>query len=289
MGIFIDSMTSTFNRSDGYHLSVLSLASETLSTLIDGKQEWRQLFVATTCPDMLAPSLGQQLLDHFNLSDIHAVDLVQGCTGGLNALVLASHACEVSKAPVAVVLADAARQAVAASNELRKQFGNGSFACVLKPTSDQRKLIHHKTKQYKDLSGVVKVRLGHSAHHALTTEPERVVNNPLDELGLTMNKQLAAKLLLKAESFFTDFINECHIHPDVMIFHQVNPGILKLLRKQFADRVELFVDEAEVIGNCGAASFAIAMHRAAKKLEGKKVFLCSFGTGGVINAALYQF
>jgi 3-oxoacyl-[acyl-carrier-protein] synthase III len=74
-----------------------------------------------------------------------------------------------------------------------------------------------------------------------------------------------------------------------MVFHQVNPDILSMLEKKFSSTSMEFINLSERIGNCGAASFGIALDHVKGTLPGKKVFLCSFGTGGVISAGLWQF
>jgi prolipoprotein diacylglyceryltransferase len=78
-------------------------------------------------------------------------------------------------------------------------------------------------------------------------------------------------------------------YPDIIVFHQVNPDIVKILRKLFSSKQCEVVDFSEIVGNCGAASFGIAMNMIQDKLNHEKVFLCSFGTGGVISAGLWQF
>jgi hypothetical protein len=49
-----------------------------------------------------------------------------------------------------------------------------------------------------------------------------------------------------------------------------------------------FINEAEVTGNCGASTTGVVLYRIREKLEGKKIMICSFGTGGVITAGLWQ-
>jgi 3-oxoacyl-[acyl-carrier-protein] synthase III len=70
--------------------------------------------------------------------------------------------------------------------------------------------------------------------------------------------------------------------------HQVNPEILKHLRSVFAKYDIEFVDGSDLTGNCGAASVGIALHHVKNMMKGKKILLCSFGTGGVITAGLWQ-
>ena len=204
-------------------------------------------------------------------------------------MVLGSQLCELNKKSVAVVLADAARQSVSDENNLRQYFGNGSFSCVMEYLDGPQRMIHHRTKQYKNLSELVIVKLGHRTHLEILNKQKTILHGPLDHLGLQMNPILAIKLLRHAEEFYREFLEECSTKPDIMIFHQVNPDILNILEGVFKKHVEEFVNLGESIGNCGAASFAIAMDQIKDRLPGKKVFLCSFGTGGVISAGLWQF
>ena len=293
MGICVTHMHSSFNRSNDYTQTVLSLASSVLSPLLGNgaPKTFSHLVVSTTCPDTLAPSLGQAINQHFypHFADTHVFDLVQGCAGGVSALILASQLSELSNNHVAVLLADAARQSVSQQNNIRSFFGNGAFTCVISPTSTDQRMIHHKTKQYENLSELVSVKLGHRAHHEILNNKENVLQDPLDHLGLHMNPVMALKLLRHADEFYREFLDECQTKPDIMVFHQVNPEILTLLEGIFAEHVDDFVNLADLVGNCGSASFAIALDLVKEKTPGKKVFLCSFGTGGVITAGLWQF
>ncbi len=293
MGIRITHMNSVYNRLDSYSDTVINLATLALSPILQNgaPKTFSHVVVATTCPDTLAPTLGQTLNQFYypRFANCHVLDLVQGCAGGVSAMVLASQLTELTQSNVAVVLADAARQSVSEKNKIRQHFGNGAFACTIEFEEGSRKLIHHKTKQYENLSELVTVKLGHRAHHEILYKQREVIQNPLENLGLSMNPVLALKLLRHADEFYTEFVSECITTPDVMLFHQVNPDILRSLQETFTGRVSQFVNLAERIGNCGAASFGIAMDMIKKELPGRKVFLCSFGTGGVISAGLWQF
>jgi len=73
---------------------VFHLACKSLEPIIaQGLPEnLSHLIVATTCPDSLSPSLGQMLCEEFNeeLGNCHTIDMVQGCAGGVSALILGS-------------------------------------------------------------------------------------------------------------------------------------------------------------------------------------------------------
>jgi len=45
---------------------------------------------------------------------------------------------------------------------------------------------------------------------------------------------------------------------------------------------------AKQTGNCGCATTGIVLNAIKDEIENKKLMLCSFGTGGVITAALWQ-
>jgi 3-oxoacyl-[acyl-carrier-protein] synthase III len=293
MGIHITHMNSVFNRSDGYADTVVNLAVQALQPILHNgmPKPFNNMVVATTCPDTLAPTLGQTINRHFypQFENCHVMDIVQGCAGGVSALIIASQLSEFTKSHAILVLADAARQSVSEKNILRPFLGNGAFACVVQYEESNRRLIHHKTRQYKDLTELVKIKLGHSAHNEILANRDNVGEHPLNHLGLTMNPRLGTKLLRHAEQFYIDFIRECNAKPDILIFHQVHPNILDILKKVFSNHSHQFINVADRIGNCGAASYAIALDLAKDQLPGKKVFLCSFGTGGVISAGLWQF
>jgi len=141
MGVIISKTESYFEYNNGASTpekprQVLSLAEKVIAQLV--KQEIPKnishLVVATTCPDMLSPSLGQMLNEKFNtmFSSSHTIDIVQGCAGGITAMILASQLSELNKSSVIVIQADAAKKAASKSSHIRTIFGNGSFACLLK-------------------------------------------------------------------------------------------------------------------------------------------------------------
>ena len=148
-------------------------------------------------------------------------------------------------------------------------------------------MIHSKSVQYKGLSEVVKINLGHDADRIIMNEINDMKLDPRKHLGLSLNKFLAKKLFSKAEEFYTEFVSESDI-PDILILHQVNPLIMRHLKSVFAKYKVDFIDVSNRIGNCGAASVGIALNEVNARIKGKKLMLCSFGTGGVITAGLWQ-
>lgn len=270
---------------------VLSLSEKSLQILLESSLPAKvtHMVVATTCPDSMAPSLGQTIMEKFNsqLVGCHAIDIVQGCAGGVTALILGSQLAEFNKSSVLVVGADAARKSTSRSSNINKIFGNGSFACLISYEDTEKGLAYSKSHQFPGLSEVVRVSLGHDADQIIKTESKTIVTDPRKHLGLKMNNLLALKLLRKAEQFYLDFIAVSG-KPDIMILHQVNPMILKLLAAVFKKYKVEFVDISSQSGNCGVASVGVALQSVWHTTSGKKVFLCSFGTGGVITAGMWQ-
>ena len=245
---------------------------------------------ATSCPDSIAPSLSQCINQYNNIKlyNTHAIDIVQGCAGGVSAMILASQLAEHNKSNVLMVSADAAQKATSVTSEVYDVFKNGVFGCNISYTNDERKLIHHKSCQYPDLYNVVTIGLGHDADAIIMGNLTDMKTDPRKHLGLKLNNALAIKLMQKAESFYLDFIAETG-HPDILILHQVNVLIINHLQKVFEKYPITFINMAEKTGNCGCATTGIVLDSIKEKIENKRVMVCSFGTGGVIVAGLWQF
>jgi 3-oxoacyl-[acyl-carrier-protein] synthase III len=296
MGVFISKTEAYFEFNNGENIpeksrQVFTLAEKTVTPIIteNGSENISHLIAVTTCPDMLSPSLGQMLNEKFHstFSNSHTIDVVQGCAGGVTAMILASQLVELHKSSIIVIQADAAKKATSKSKSIHKIFGNGSFACTISYDDSDKRLLHYKSKQYKGLSEVVTVKLGHDSDEIIIREAKDMATDPRKHLGLDLNKTLALQLIRNAESFYNDFVKESTT-PDMMILHQVNPDILKLLKSVFSKYKIEFVDGSATTGNCGAASVGIALHHVRDKIQGKKILLCGFGTGGVITAGLWQ-
>lgn len=270
---------------------VLHLAEKSIGSLIQTglPDNLSHLIVATTCPDSIAPSLGQTIIEKYSdvLSDCHAIDIVQGCAGGVTAMILGSELAELNRSTVMVVCADAARKSTSRSSRLNKTFGNGSFACLVSYEDSQKGLIHKKSKQFKGLSEVVSVSLGHDADRIIMNEWKDMITDPRKHLGLSMKNNLAIKLMRNAENFYLSFVSKSGA-PDIMILHQVNPLILRHLASVFKKYNLDFINVSNQTGNCGVASVGIALDTIKDSIHGKKVLLCSFGTGGVISAGLWK-
>jgi 3-oxoacyl-[acyl-carrier-protein] synthase III len=296
MGAVFSKMNAYFEYLKGddlpeYPKQVYSLAEKSLKPLIESglPDHVSHLIAATTCPDSLAPSLGQLIIEKFNhlLKNCHSIDIVQGCAGGVSSLILGSQLAELNKSSVLVVQADAAKKATSVSKGINKIFGNGSFVSLITYSDSDKGLLHSKSRQYKGLSEVVTVNLGHNTAEIILKEKKNLANDPRIHLGLSMNNLLAIRLMRNAEEFYIDFVKESTA-PDVMILHQVNPSILRHLKSVFKKYKLEFVNVSESTGNCGVPSVGIALNSVKDTIQGKKVLLCSFGTGGVITAGLWQ-
>ena len=270
--------------------TVANLSEYSLRRVVDKEINYSHLVVVTSCPDSIAPSLGQSLNQRFHpvLSNIHTIDLVQGCAGGVTALILASQLAEFNKSNVLVVTADAARKATSSASPVFKVFNNGVFACCVSATDDNKRLLHHQSRQYKDLHEVVKIGLGHDADEIIAKNLQEILIDSRKHLGLLLNNHLAIKLMKEAESFYLDFISSTG-HPDILILHQVNEQIIDHLEQVFSKYPIRFINIARKIGNCGCATTGIVLDIVKSEIQDKKVMICSFGTGGVITAGFWQF
>ena len=181
---------------------VLSLAQRTVHALLarGATEKISHLIVATTCPDMLSPSLGQMLHEQFHLQllNTHTIDLVQGCAGGVTALILASQLAELNHSTVMVVQADAAKKATSKSKSIHRIFGNGSFACLISSGHAGKGLLHYKSRQYQSLSEVVTIKMGHDADEIIEKREKDLAKDPRKYLGLCIDSALAVRLLRNA-------------------------------------------------------------------------------------------
>ena len=99
---------------------VFKLAEEVMKPIFQqsGYRQFSTFIITTTCPDSLAPSLGQALADKFNeeLGSAQIIDMVQGCAGGVSSMILASQLAASKKEPVLLVNTDAAKKATSTSS-----------------------------------------------------------------------------------------------------------------------------------------------------------------------------
>lgn len=295
MGICLTNMFSAYvnvalDDGDEERNTVFHLADKATKYVIDKEIQYSHLLAATSCPDAMAPSLGQCINQQYNslLSSSHTIDIIQGCTGGVSALILASQLSEYNKSNVLMVAADAAQKSTSSTSEVYKVFKNGVFACCVSFVDTDKKLIHHQSKQYKDLYKVVTIGLGHDADDIITRNIDDMDTDSRKHLGLKLDNYLAIKLMKEAEGFYLDFISKTS-HPDILILHQVNEFIIDHLEKVFSKYPVKFINKAKETGNCGCATTGIVLDHLKDEIENKKVMICSFGTGGVITAGLWQF
>lgn len=267
--------------------TVFRLADHALKNTLKQDTVYSHLLAATSCPDSIAPSLGQCINQEYNdkLGSSHTIDIVQGCAGGISALIIASQLAELNKSNVLVVAADAAQKATSPTSEVYNVFKNGVFACCVSYTEDDCRLIYHQSKQYKDLYSVVTIGLGHDADAIIAQNIGDMTSDPRKHLGLRLHNQLAIKLMMEAEKFYLDFIEHTG-HPDFLILHQVNEQIINHLEKVFSKYPTRFINMAKETGNCGCATTGILFYNLKHEIRNKTVMICSFGTGGVITAGL---
>lgn len=270
--------------------TVFHLADLCLKEILIHDIGYSHLIVATSCPDTIAPSLGQCINQHYHseLSNTHNIDIVQGCAGGVTAMILASQLAEINKSHVLLITSDAAQKATSSSSDVFHVFKNGVFGCVISYSNNGKCLLHYQSKQYKDLHNVVTIKLGHDADVVIANNLDDMKSDPRKHLGLRLDNFMALKLMKQAENFYLDFIGTTG-HPDILILHQVNEMIIRHLEEVFSKYPVNFINMAAQTGNCGCATTGIVLHAIQDEIKDKKVMLCSFGTGGVITAGLWQF
>jgi 3-oxoacyl-[acyl-carrier-protein] synthase III len=293
MGVQITRMYSSFGKATDEIVngkkSVFQLADHCLPKVVAKDTNYSHLLAATSCPDAIAPSLGQCLNQAYNsiFNSTHTIDIVQGCAGGVSSMILASQLAETNKSNVIVITSDAAQKATSTASEVYHVFKNGVFGCCISYNNNGKALLHHQSRQYKDLYEVVTIGLGHDCDTIISANMQDMSSDPRKHLGLKLNNALALKLMRNAEEFYIDFTKTTG-HPDILILHQVNEVLIEHLEKVFSKYPVQFINMAAETGNCGCATTGIVLNSIADEIENKKVMLCSFGTGGVITAGLWQ-
>jgi|KBSSwiStaDraftv2_1062776.scaffolds.fasta_scaffold185382_2 3-oxoacyl-[acyl-carrier-protein] synthase III len=288
--MFSDYGESALNGNSFKENAVFHLADHALKHMLNKHTHYSHLVITTSCPDSIAPSLGQCIIQHYHdeFGSSQTIDIVQGCAGGVSALILASQLSELDKGNVLVVAADAAQKAASPASEVFEVFQNGVFTCCVSYVDDHSRLVYHRTRQYKDLYNVVTIGLGHDADAIIAANMGDMATDPRKHLGLRLDNHLAIKLMKEAEKFYLDFIEQTG-HPDILILHQVNVPIINHLEKVFAKYPIRFINKAKETGNCGCATTGILLDQLKNEIRDKKVMICGFGTGGVITAGLWQF
>lgn len=270
--------------------SVYNLAVKCLESVVNNDVIYDYLLAATSCPDSIAPSLGQCINQHFhtNFSNTSTIDIVQGCAGGVSALILGSQLSEINKCNVIVITADAAQKATSKTSKVYEVFKNGVFGCCISYTGETSSMLHHQSRQFKDLYNIISISLGHDADDVIVNNIDDMLTDPRKHLGLKVNNEMAIRLMQKAEDFYLEFIKTTG-HPDILILHQVNVLIINHLEKVFSKYPVTFINVAAEIGNCGCATTGVVLEQIKDTIKNKKVMICSFGTGGVITAGMWQF
>lgn len=270
--------------------SVLNLAKKALDAIVDENLSYSHLLAVTSCPDSIAPSLGQCINQQYHsvFFKSHTIDIIQGCSGGVSALILASQLSDYNKSNVLVINADAAQKATSPASGVFGLFNNGVSACCVNYSITNQGLIHFESRHFRDLYNVVTIGLGHDADKIITAHLDEIVGDSRKHLGLKLNNGLAIKLMKEAEKFYLDFIATTG-HPDVLILHQVNEVIIRHLEMVFSKFPVRFLNVASQTLNCGCATTGIVLDMVKSELKNKRVMICSFGTGGTIVAGMWQF
>ena len=294
MGVRITSMFSDYGQAALTDValkknSVFHLANQALKHIVDKEIEYSHLVAATSCPDAIAPSLGQCINQQYNSPWAILIPLIlyRDAPVGYQRLYWLRNSVNIIRAmcwwlPLMLLKKLPHHPAKYLS------YSKMVFLYVVFHMLKCKKLIHHQSRQYKDLYNVVTIGLGHDADAIIAANIEEVATDSRKHLGLKLNNHLAIKLMKEAEGFYLDFISKTG-HPDILILHQVNELIINHLQQVFAKYPTQFINMAKETGNCGCATTGIVLDHLKNKIENKKVMICSFGTGGVITAGLWQF
>lgn len=260
-------------------------------TLYGRPTDITHLLVVTSGPDRLAPSLAQELRRKVNIPDCLTIDIVQGCSGGAAALILAGQLASRSGARIMVVAADAAHESVSPRSPMRAVLRNGAFCCMVShvQNDDSVGLLSHMTRQYPDLTDIVEIPIGHELKHLVEKEPgpRDEFLNPAAKFGFRVDNRMVLKMLRRSSQLMLD-LQELGVAPDVVVSHHPNARISEILRGRRFFSKTVFVDASEQ-GNCGAATTGIALCKAGDLLLGKKVLVGGFGTGGAFACGIWQF
>jgi hypothetical protein len=174
------------------------------------------------------------------------------------------------------------------SNPIREHFRDGSFSAIIVPTSDRRGLLAEKTMQFVELTNVVEIPLGHRTRELL--EGGQVasldIESVIDTLGFHVNAMLISRMAKKAADFAANS-GVPELEPAATIVHHPNNRIGQYINSLPIMKRLNTVDMSE-FGNCGAATVGIGFAKHFQALQGKRVAISSFGTGGVITCGCWQ-
>lgn len=291
MGIFIDNIEVAYYSGEellNVESPVLSLSKEVINNVLSRNKEisFEWMITSTSAPDKLAPSLGHEIKKLVGSRQGFCIDIIQGCAGGVNSLVLASELAAAKKCNVLVVCADAARQSVIASNPLRKNFCDGAFACIVKYVPDSRGLIFSFSQQYEELKDIVQIRLGHYSK-SIINKNDKSPTELIDRLGFDLDNNLVWRMVRKSKEIAIK-LKEENLNPDLIITHFPNLKISKIISDMGIFQSNQFVDLSEV-GNAGVATVGFGLNKINNQFENKKILLVGFGTGGVVSCGCWQF
>jgi len=288
----IDTINSFYNTND--KMSVFDLANKSISKFLEGTtldvSKIGYVFVATASPDQLAPSLSQLINKRFTkeLSSAVFVDVVQGCTGSMTAIELATKLSGMCNEMCLVIAADAAKNAVSGKNVNQDSFGNGSFCMSIVPSAFNEGVTNTFSFQVGDCIDVVSIKIGH-----ITAQSDiyKCVNSDdfKDKCGLILNKKLALKFLKKAEQKLIDLISNKLIEvPDIILPHHASEYFVHKVASVFKKIDITTINCGDSVKNCGAATIGIILDKHFKELKNKKVLFLGYGTGAVVNGISWK-
>jgi 3-oxoacyl-[acyl-carrier-protein] synthase III len=190
-----------------------------------------------------------------------------------------------------VVSADAAMKAVSSKSGLKENFGNGASAFLICGTKNGTQILEkYSSIQSSELLELVVVDVGHDSDKLISENLERISKDAKDVLGLKFNNVLGLKMISMANQFYKNFFEDID-EPNYLVMHNPNAKLSQVIKKILSFSSGEFYDRISTIPNCGAATTGIILIDLMKEkvdLENKKVFICSFGTGGVISGCLIK-
>ncbi len=282
----------SFNkREEGGRYSVTKMATSVLSNTIKNydTSNIAYFITVTTCPDYIAPSLGQVLIASIDSvpRSVQILDLVQGCAGATNALILGSSLASTSGQEVIIVIADAALNGIDNVSPLNSVFSNGAFSCIIVPDDSGKGLLFKDHSYFESLVDIVKVPVGQNTAYDILAQPN-IIHDPWTFLQLTVDSRQLVSFKNQAEPYILSLIERMPVKPDFAIFHTANKNVTSLLLKILDIHNIAMFDMFDEVKNCGASSVGVIIDKKYPLLHNKKVLICSFGTGGGINLGLWQ-
>lgn len=234
-----------------------------IRSAVDSVQEIDVLITVTQTPSKLVPSLSNYLNNQLRFrEDILTYDLISGCSGYTEALVLAEQLFKTTAAhKILVCNGDFSNHIIQQENYTIRPLFSDVAAVTLLERNDETVFLSN-TKSFPD------------GYKAINSDEGWMNMNGLEVFQFSTQYVAEAirQLLGKAEKIITD-IDGCY-------FHQANLIINKTLARQLQlpeDKMLLSIHE---FGNSSSASVPLTLALNNKKPEGKQLLLLSgFGVG----------